>query len=318
VNAQQASTPVVDVVVVNWNTGDHLRECLRSISRAEHAAFVLGAVAVVDNGSTDGSLEGIDDLPLPLRVVRNSQNRGFAAACNQGATNARGDLILFLNPDTQLFPDALDRTVAFIVDPYNAAIGMCGAQMVGRDGSCELSCSRFPTLWMYLAKMFGLAHAFPRWIPNQRMAAAETAESRAVDQVIGAYLLIRRSVFELLVGFDERFFVYFEDVDLAYRAKQLGYTSYFLRDARVLHSGGVSSTQVRGRRLFYLLRSRTEYARKHWPRWQARLLAALTFAIELPARMLLAALPGDGTEVSEIVEAAKLYARYLHGEASRP
>lgn len=308
--------PALDLVIVNWNTGRHLRECLTSVAGAEHQGFVLREVVVVDNGSTDDSLEGLTELPIPLRVLQNAGNRGFAAACNQGAKDGHGDLLLFLNPDTQLFEETLDRSVAFLVDPSNSTVGMCGGQMFNSDGVPELSCSRFPTLWMFAAKMLGFSHAFPRLAPNQRLTPEETTGSRVVDQVIGAYLLVRRSLFEALAGFDERFFVYFEDVDLAYRARKQGYSSYFLKDVRVLHREGVSSNQVRGKRLFYLLRSRTEYARKHWPPWQARLLAALTLALELPGRAFFMAARGQRGGTREVGEAAGLYVRYLLGQSN--
>jgi GT2 family glycosyltransferase len=304
----------LDIVIVNWNTGPHLRECLLSVSAARQTVFDLGDVVVVDNASSDCSLLGIEDLSVPLRVLRNAENRGFAAACNQGAAEGRGDLVLFLNPDTRLFPETLDRSVSFMADRRNRAIGICGAQMVGPDDTPEFSCSRFPTLWMFVAKMLGLSYAFPQLIPQQRLSPSETNQSRCVDQVIGAYFLIRRPLFEALGGFDERFFVYMEDVDLAYRARQLGYPSYFLKHVSVYHREGASSEQVRGKRLFYLLRGRTEYARKHWPAWQALLLGTLILAIELPARGVIAAARGGRNEAKDIVEATRLYARYLLGE----
>ena len=132
-----------------------------------------------------------------------------------------------------------------------------------------------------------------------------------MDQVIGAYFMIRRPLFEALHGFDERFFVYLEDVDLAYRARRLGHASYFLAHVRVYHQGRVSSDQVRGQRLFYMLRGRAEYARKHWPAWQAPLLAALMLVVELPARAMRGALRGRSGEVREVGRAARLYARYV-------
>ena len=183
--------------------------------------------------------------------------------------------------------------------------------MVGDAGVEEFSCARFPTLWMLVAKMTGLAHVFPRWIPRQRLDADELPDSGIVDQVIGAYFLIRRQLFESLDGFDERFFVYLEDVDLAYRSRQLGHASYFLGDVTVFHMGRVSSDQVRGKRLFYLLRGRTEYARKHWPRWQAPLLEILTIVVELPVRCLVAAARGRRDEVKDVGEAASRYVRYV-------
>jgi N-acetylglucosaminyl-diphospho-decaprenol L-rhamnosyltransferase len=304
------AAPRLDVVIVNWNTGPYLRECLDAVAAASRFAFGLGQVVVVDNASSDRSLADLSELALPLRIVRNAENRGFAAASNQGAREGDGDFILFLNPDTRVSRDALDRTVAFMTDPANAAIGICGGRMVGETGLEEFSCARFPTLWMIMAKMFGLAQVIPQWVPRQRIETGELQGSGIVDQVIGAYFLIRRPLFESLDGFDERFFVYMEDVDLAFRSRQLGHPSFFLADVTVHHMGQVSSDQVRGRRLFYSLRGRTEYAYKHWPRWQPPLLLFLTIAVELPVRWLVAAGRGQRDELKAVGDAASRYIRY--------
>jgi len=307
--------PNLDIVIVNWNAGRYLRDCLRSVARAQRSAFELANVVVVDNASTDDSLEQIRDVPLSLHILRNAENRGFAAACNQGASAGDADLVLFLNPDTRVFRETLDVSVSFMADPRNSHIGICGAQMVAEDGTREFSCARFPTLGIFIAKMTGLARAFPRL--EQRLGAEEVNQNGIVDQVIGAYFLIRRSLFEALDGFDERFFVYLEEVDLAYRARKLGYPSYFLSHVPVYHAEHVSSEQARARRLFYLLRSRTEYARKHWPAWQVPLLAGLILTVELPARAVVAGVRRRSDELREIGEAAGLYARYAFGRASR-
>jgi N-acetylglucosaminyl-diphospho-decaprenol L-rhamnosyltransferase len=303
--------PRLDVVIVNWNTGRYLRDCLDAIAMASRSSYVLNRVVVVDNGSTDDSLDGLDEVSLPLLILRNSTNRGFAAACNQAASEGDGDFILFLNPDTQVSPDALERTMAFMNEPANAAIGICGGKTIGQAGNEEFSCARFPTLWMFVAKMTGLAALFPGRVPRQRVDAGELQGSGVVDQVIGAYFLIRRPLFESLGGFDERFFVYWEDVDLAYRARKAGRPSYYLEEATVYHLGRVSSDQIPGKRLFYSLRGRSEYARKHWPRWQAPLLGVLTLGIELPVRYVRAAGGGKGEERLAVREAASRYAGYL-------
>jgi N-acetylglucosaminyl-diphospho-decaprenol L-rhamnosyltransferase len=302
--------PRLDVVIVNWNTGRYLRECLTALAASSQTQFTPGLVTIVDNGSRDDSLDRLAALPSPLRIVRNTENRGFAAACNQGAREGSAEYVLFLNPDTRVSRDALDRTVAFMHDRANDVIGICGSRVVGESGSEEFSCARFPTLWMVTAKMTGLARIFPQWIPRQRLDPRELQTSRAVDQVIGAYFMIRRGLFAALGGFDERFFVYFEEVDLAYRSRQLGHPSYFLHDATVYHIGGVSSDHVRGTRLFYSLRGRTEYARKHWPRWQAPVLSLLTIAVELPVRWLVAVKRGRD-EPKAVGEAAQRYLRYV-------
>jgi GT2 family glycosyltransferase len=306
----------LDIVIVNWNSGSCLRDCLRSIAAARRSVFQLGTVVLVDNGSTDASLEGVEDIALPLRVVRNPNNRGFAAACNQGARLGDADLVLFINPDAQLRPETLDLTVAFMTDPGNGHIGICGGQMWGDNGTPELSCSRFPTLMMFIAKMTGLARVFPRWFPRQRLTHEEVSASGVVDQVIGAYFMVRRWLFEALNGFDVRFFVYLEEVDFAYRAKRLGYSSYYLANVPVYHKGQQSSGQVRGLRLFYLLRSQTKYARKHWGARQAVLLAFLIMTVELPVRAAVAGARGRRDEIKEVGEAARLYAGYVSRRAN--
>jgi N-acetylglucosaminyl-diphospho-decaprenol L-rhamnosyltransferase len=303
--------PVVDVVVVNWNTGEYLRDCLMALATIRQGRFSLGRVAIVDNASTDGSIARARDVALEMEIIENQENRGFAAACNQGAAGGDGEFVLFLNPDTRVTPEAIDRTVAFMLDPDNRSVGICGGRVVGESGNEEFSCSRFPTLWMVTAKMIGLSRLFPDWIPQQRVDVSELRTSRAVDQVIGAYFFMRRRLFEELGGFDERFFVYMEEVDLAYRSSKMGYSSYYLREATVNHVGRVSSDQVKGKRLFYSLRSRSEYARKHWRAWQSPVLAVLTVTVEIPVRFGRATVQGRRDDARAVREAGREYVRYL-------
>src|SRR5918992_6063227 len=119
-------TPSVHIVVVNWNTGDYLRSCLSSIASADRDGAGIARVTVVDNDSRDGSTDGLEDLRLPLQVVHNSHNVGFAAACNQGAAGSTADYLLFLNPDTRLFSDTLTVTMRFMESERAAGVGICG------------------------------------------------------------------------------------------------------------------------------------------------------------------------------------------------
>jgi N-acetylglucosaminyl-diphospho-decaprenol L-rhamnosyltransferase len=306
----EETAPLVDVVIVNWNTGRHLAACVEALAASERAGFDFGVVAVVDNASTDDSLAGVEATNLPLRVIENGHNLGFAAACNRGAAGGQGVFVLFLNPDARVSASAIDVTVKFMLESGSANVGIVGGQMIGDSGAEEFSCARFPTFGMYVAKMFGLAHVFPNHVPRQRIRADELPSRGAVDQVIGAYFLIRRELFERLDGFDEKFFVYFEEVDLAFRARALGQLSFFLSDVHVHHSGQVSSDQVKGKRLYYQLRSRTEYARKHWPAWQAPTLAALTVGVELPVRFALGVARLDGSSRAA-VDAWRMFRGYL-------
>ena len=303
----------VHIVIVNWNTGDHLRECLASISKGSSTEVTIARVTVVDNASVDGSADGAADVPFPLEVVRNDANVGFAAACNQGAAESTADYLLFLNPDTQLFPETLITVTRFMESPESRGIGICGAQSVDAHGRPMSSCSRLPTPGILFGKMTGLHRVLPSLFPSHHLAPGELYESQIVDQVIGAFYFVRRELFDELGGFDERYFMYFEDVDFALRARQRGDRSYFLADARVFHAGNVSSSQVRDARLYYSLRSRFLFLYRHWPRSQARLVVALTFTVELGARLFSAGLRRSRSDISATADAYRRLLRDLVG-----
>jgi N-acetylglucosaminyl-diphospho-decaprenol L-rhamnosyltransferase len=298
----------VHIVIVNWNTGNYLGECLSSVVNAERTGFSLARVTIVDNASSDDSIAGLEAFALPLDIIRNETNIGFAAACNKGASGSSADYLLFLNPDTRLFPDSLATVVRFMDRPEAAHVGICGAQIVDAEGRPLISCSRFPSLRIMFGKMAGLDHLFPKMFPSHHLGEAETRESRLVDQVIGAFYFVRRDLFAELGGFDERYFLYFEEVDFALRTSRQGAGSYFLKEARVFHAENVSSDQVRSLRLYHVLRSRVLFARAHWTQWRATLLVALTLTVELVARLAHAAVHRNASEASATATAyRKLY-----------
>ena len=136
----------IHIVLVNWNTGDYLIRCLQSVALANRDDVNLARVTVVDTASTDESAARIDGRDLPLEVVHNARNIGFAAACNQGATGSGADYLLFLNPDTRLFPETLAVVTTFMDAEQAAQIGICGAQVLDPAGGAAISCARFPTL----------------------------------------------------------------------------------------------------------------------------------------------------------------------------
>jgi GT2 family glycosyltransferase len=281
--------PSLDIIIVNWNTGTLLRDCLRSIAQARAASFRLERVVIVDNNSADGSADGLEQASeQPVSLVRNDSNRGFAAACNQGAKETQADYLLFLNPDTRLFPDSLRHPLDFLEQDENREIGICGVRHVDDSGAFSTSCARFPTLRIFFGQMTGLTRLVPSWFPPHLMREAECVESRNVDQVIGAFFLVRRRLFEALGGFDPRFFVYFEEVDFSLRARQAGFRSYYLASATAYHKGGGSSQQAMAARLFYSLRSRLLYGFKHYSILEASMLAVLTVTVEMAARLIAA------------------------------
>lgn len=284
------------IIIVNWNSGNQLKDCISSIGHARHDCFILRDVIIVDNCSTDDSLHGVDQLGVPVTIIRNKENRGFAAACNQGAALASSGYLLFLNPDTLLSDDSLAKPIDFMQQPSNSGIGICGIRLVDEEGNASTSAARFPTLRVMAGKILGLTKLFPSVFPAHLMTSSDLRESGFVDQVIGAFFLIRKDVFDLCGGFDERFFVYFEEVDLSLRAKQLGYSSYFLSEVSAFHKGGGCSERVKAARLFYSLRSRILYAQKHYSRIELVALVLLT-VFELPLRLVQGMLKASWSDI---------------------
>ncbi|MEW6414089.1 MAG: glycosyltransferase family 2 protein [Pseudomonadota bacterium] len=304
---------MIDIVIVNWNAGKLLAEALASV--AAHHEGVVDAVVVVDNASTDNSLELLEaqkeGLPFALRIVRNAENCGFGAACNQGAALVHSEFILFLNPDTRLFADSLSVPLAFMEAAQNQSVGICGIQLIDEHEKVSRSCARFPTPRMFLSKIFGLDRLFPGLFKSHFMEEWGHKENREVDHVIGAFFLLRRRLFEQLNGFDERFFVYLEDLDFSLRAKKSGWASYYLADARAYHKGGGTSEQVKARRLFYSLRSRTLYGYKHFTPTQATLLLVSTLCFEPLSRLSFNLLQGAFKSASETISGYLMLYRAL-------
>jgi N-acetylglucosaminyl-diphospho-decaprenol L-rhamnosyltransferase len=312
------------IVVVNWNTGGYLRRCLASIASSRLDGVELVRVTVVDNDSADGSADGLDGISLPLEVVRNRHNAGFGAACNQGAAGSTADYLLFLNPDTRLRADTLATAVRFMDSPEAHGVGICGARVVDETGAPANAAARFPTLRIIAGKITGLDRVVPRLFPSHRLGAAELDRSRPVDQVIGAFFLVRRELFERLGGFDRRYFIYYEEVDLALRARRLEARSHYLHEAVVIHAENTSSRQVPALRLYHSQRSRLLFALAHWPRGHTLALLALTFTVEPAARLVKAVLDRDRGAASEALAATRRLARELlrhrgrFGQEGRP
>jgi GT2 family glycosyltransferase len=180
-------------------------------------------------------------------------------------------------------PGSLDRVCDFLASPAGRVVGICGGRVVDDVGQDTVVGGPFPTLGLVAARVTGLARHAPRLFASHHPPAPR--EDGPMDHVIGAFLVVRREVFERLHGFDERYFMYYEEVDLCLRARRQGWSTYFLSDARVVHSGNVSSNQVRAHRLYYSLCSRRRYAAEHWSLSECRTLMFITFTVELFARL---------------------------------
>ncbi|WP_418147100.1 glycosyltransferase family 2 protein [Variovorax paradoxus] len=302
---------MIDIVLVNWNSGNQLGDAILSIS--ENHEDLVGSVIVVDNNSSDDSLAVLENgdisFPFSLRVIRNLKNMGFACACNQGAQCGRSEYVLFLNPDAKLFPGSLSISHDRMSGNEYSSTGICGVQLIDLAGKTSRSCARFPTALGFMAHALALNRIFPK--TSHHMAEWDHAQTRYVDHVIGAFFLVRRTLYESLQGFDERFFVYLEDVDFSYRAHRAGWSSVYLTDARAFHAGGGTSNQVKAQRLFYSLRSRLLYAFKHFSFLSAVGVLLVTLLIEPFSRSAFALARGSAAGFKETWRAYGLLWRWL-------
>jgi N-acetylglucosaminyl-diphospho-decaprenol L-rhamnosyltransferase len=278
--AASPRTPRLDIIIVNWNAGPQIAECVKSIAAADTHGLSLDRVVIVDNGSTDGSADLTAPRGLRLEVMRNRENRGFAAACNQGAARSSADYLLFLNPDTLLAADSLAVPITFLEQPDHQRVALAGIQLVDDEGHIARSCARRPTPAMFAAKMTGIDRLSGGRVRTHIMSDWSHDSTRVVDHVIGAFYLVRRRVFEALHGFDERFFVYLEDVDLSMRIRDAGWDVVYLAGVRAYHKGGGVSSRAMSARLAYSLHSRILYGAKHFSPIAAAGLAAGTLVLE--------------------------------------
>jgi hypothetical protein len=258
----------VTAVVVSYNCRDALRDCLHKLTTPSNSVPII----VVDNASADGSAEMVaQDFPT-VELIKNARNRGFAAACNQGIRACATAFILLLNPDTLLERAELQKLQNFIGSQPN--VGACGPRVLNADGTLQPSCRAFPTFGAMICDELGLSRLFPhsRRFASYRLSGWEHDQTSDVDQLMGSCLLVRRMALEHLGLLDERFFLYFEEVDLCRRMWQTGWRVSFIADATVTHLGGNSSNADRRNALGHRYRSLFAFYRKHYPRWQLPIL----------------------------------------------
>lgn len=251
----------LSMVIVSWNVREDVVGCLRSIE--ENQPCTSFEVVVVDNASSDGSVDAIKRGFPDVTIVANEQNRGFAAANNQGIEQSRGEYIFLLNPDTIIPPNSLDVLVKFMDE--NSDVGVCGPKLLNDDGSIQRSARRYPSFRgaLYRHTIFRYLRIFKNEYEKWLMKGFDYKAQTDVDQVMGAALMVRRSVIDRIGVMDERFFMYYEEVDLCYRIKQAGWRIVFTPEAKITHLGGKSSGQMPVRKRIMMLISLLKFFRKH-------------------------------------------------------
>ncbi len=263
------------IVILNWNTCELLRRCLRSVLASEGMA--RSRVIVVDNASTDGSPDMLRREFPQVELIANEVNSGYPAGNNIGlralglgeAGRMQPDAprhVMLLNPDTEVPPDAFVRLVGIL--DARPEIGIVGPRLVLPDGSLDLACRRsFPSPQVSLYRFTGLARLFPRHrqFGRYNMTFADPDEELEVDSVVGACMLVRREAIEAVGLLDEDFFMYGEDLDWAWRIKQAGWKVYYQPQVVVRHVKRAASRQNR-RAGHEFQRAMLIFYRKHYRR----------------------------------------------------
>lgn len=242
----------LSIVIVNYNDRRHLDACLLSLQK--HPPSVGHEVIVVDNASSDGSRDWIAGAFSAVRLIANPENTGFSTANNLGVRVSRGEFVLFLNSDTVVPPGALDGLLAKLKS--DRSIGAAGPALVHGPRSYQVSFGRSVNFGAQFWQKLVLN-------PYHKVRRKRGGKDRTVGWLSAACLLCRRTAFEQAKGFDERFFIYFEDIDLCYRMRKAGWNLVHVPGIRVFHEGGATTSPRAAASRFEYRRSQLYYYRKH-------------------------------------------------------
>ncbi len=218
----------LSIVILNYNTADLTINCINSINEQYGKELEKDEfeIILVDNGSTDDSVKKISKIKNKIsnfKIIESKENLGFSKGCNLGAKNATGEYLLFLNSDTEIKDQGFKKMVNFLNEKKE--IGILGGKLKNPDGSNQLSSGKFYNLFNLFLMLFGF-NKFLRESPN---------ETKKVDWVSGASLMIRRNLFEKLGGFDKDIFMYMEDMEICFRAGKKGFSTYFYPEIMLFH-----------------------------------------------------------------------------------
>ena len=260
---------LLSIIIVSYEVKYFLEQCLFSVKAAisqveEHIGGPQVEVIVVDNASSDGTVDYLRQLFPSVNFIPNKTNVGFARANNQAIEKAIGKFILFLNPDTILPEASLEKCITFL--ETHPSVGALGVRMVDGGGNFLVESKRgFPTAWRSFCKLSGLSSIFPssKLFSGYNQGHLKEDTDMPVEVLAGAYTMVRRQVLERTGGFDERFFMYAEDIDLSKRIKDAGYENFYLGSCSILHFKGESTKKDR----LYVRRfydAMTLYINKHY------------------------------------------------------
>ena len=235
---------MLSIIIVTYNVSDHLQYCLLSVQKS--AQNLDSEIIVIDNASTDNTIQVLKEGFTGVTIIENKSNDGFAKACNQGAAIAKGDTLLFLNPDTIVGESTLEYVLSHLAN--HSKVGAAGVMMIDGSGKFLPESKRgIPDSWNSFCKAVGLTSLFPNsYIFSGYHAGHLTKEEEhSVPVLSGAFMMVKTSAFKEVGGFDERFFMYGEDIDLSMLLIKQGYINLYLPLSPILHFKGRSSKKDR-------------------------------------------------------------------------
>jgi GT2 family glycosyltransferase len=255
----------LSIVIVSWNVADDLQKCLASIYKYIYLDF---EVIVVDNNSTDNTVEMLKKDYPDVRVILNKKNMGFAAANNDAINIAKGKYLLILNPDTYFIDEhSIPAALAYLQNHDKALLT---GNVLNEDKTNQVAVRNFPTLYSQIITLLKLNNVFPILNRVYHLRNFDYNKTQTVDSIIGAFMLIKAKTMRQINCFDKDYFVWFEEVDLCYRMNQRNWPVVYFADAKIVHTGGQSFKQIialRKQKIFN--RSLLTYFKKHKPSWQA-------------------------------------------------
>ena len=308
----------VSVIMVSYNTYAMTHEAIASCFSATPALQI--EVIVVDNNSPDESASRLKKAfgdEHPLTIIKNEDNKGFAAANNQGAALAAGRFLFFLNPDTIVHDRAINRLVDFL-STHNEA-GAAGPRVLNTDGTDQVSIARFATVWTILQHHLPISALFKRKPATRDLLPDAT---KVVDVIKGCAIMIGKDVFSKIGGWDESYFMYSEETELCLALTRAGYKNYFVNEAVITHHGGQSSMSYYAEQQVVQQQSALQYLRRHYSmpvRIVYRLSGLLGFGVRALVFPVLAAIrPARAANYKLRGKAASRLFRWFLGEAGRP
>ncbi|MDD5290919.1 MAG: glycosyltransferase family 2 protein [Patescibacteria group bacterium] len=259
----------LSIIIVSWNVREKLRQNLEALQKSQ--GDLEYEIFVVDNNSNDGSAEMVSKEFPEVKLIANDSNLGFAKANNQALKQARGGLILLLNPDMRVFSETLSNMAGWMRENKRAAVAGC--RLVNEKGETIRQVRRFPTLWDQLVIVLKLPHLFPNILSRYLRVDFDYEKGAPVDSIRGSFFMVRRETIEKVGLLDEKYFIWFEEVDYCQRAKRDGLEVWYTPAAKCLDYVGQSFNQLpRGRAQKYFCNSQLAYFRKWQPAWQYRIL----------------------------------------------